>query len=66
MQDQSPLRAYRKSQGLTLRALATQLDISEGQLSRIETAGTTSLERALKLASVTKLPVEAFLRGAAA
>lgn len=64
----SPLRAFRQSQQprMPLRTLAERIGVSEGQLSRIERGGTTSLDMALKLASETGLPVEAFTRQSAA
>ena len=66
MNDMSPLRAFRRRKGKTLRDMAADLGISEGQLSRIETSGTTSLERAVSLSKATGLPVDAFMRSAAA
>lgn len=63
-----PLRCFRKAQSpkLPLKALAAQVGISEGQLSRIERQGTDSLEMAMKLAEITNLPVETFAKRAEA
>jgi transcriptional regulator with XRE-family HTH domain len=61
---ETPLRAYRRNKKMTLREFAVQAGVSEGQLSRIEREGTTSLERALDLARITALPPESFLKTA--
>lgn len=57
-----PLRAYRASQSpkIPLRTLAEQIGVTEGQMSRIEREGTTSLPHAMKLSEITGLPVETF------
>jgi transcriptional regulator with XRE-family HTH domain len=55
-----PLREYRKTHGLTLKAMAARLDMSDSQLSRLEREGTTSLPTALRIANATGLPVESF------
>lgn len=59
------LREFRKSKGWTLDDLAEKVELSAGQLSRIEREGTTSLPTAMKLAKLTELPVETFVRVAA-
>lgn len=66
MVEKTPLREYRQGRKMTLRELATIVGVSESQLSRIERDGTQSLERAVALATKTGLPVESFLRRAAA
>ena len=62
----TPFARYRQERGLTLAALRKELrpqvDLSESQLSRIESDGTTSLDTALNLAGATGLPVQAFVR----
>lgn len=58
----TPLRKFRRDRKLTLRDFAKQVGVSEGQLSRIEREGTTSLGRALSLAEKTGLAAEVFLR----
>ena len=59
---------YRRERALTLAglkaALKGKVGLSESQLSRIETTGTSSLSTALKLAEATGLPVESFVRAA--
>lgn len=68
MSEISPLRAYRLAHKpkMPLRTLAERIGVTEGQLSRIERGGTTSLETALRLATATGLPIEAFTRQRAA
>ena len=58
----SALRTRRKELGLTLAQLAAKVGVSEGQLSRIERDGTSSLDRALKVARETGVPVEELIR----
>jgi transcriptional regulator with XRE-family HTH domain len=58
----TPLRAYRKTNKLTLAEVADMIGISEGQLSRIERFGTDALGIALKLAALTKTKPEQFQR----
>ena len=52
------LRQYRKRNGLTLANLAEKVDVTEGQLSRIETTGRASLSTALKIQAETGIPPE--------
>lgn len=66
MDNLTPLRAFRKSQALTLDQLAPRLGVTAGQLSRIEREGTTSLEMALKLAELTGGDPSDFSRARAA
>lgn len=61
-----PLRKFRKDRNWTLRDLADQVGVTEGQMSRIEREGTTSLDMALKLSNVTGLPPQHFKRELAA
>ena len=49
----TPLRIGRKNLGLTLAGLAERVGISQGQLSRIERGGRTSLDTAVKLEALT-------------
>jgi transcriptional regulator with XRE-family HTH domain len=56
--DSTPLRQYRTDQGLTLRELADQVGVTEGQLSRIERERRTSWATARKIAEVTGLALE--------
>ena len=60
---ESALRLYRNENQITLRALSEQTGVGETHLSRLERgkAG-VSLPNAIKLATVTGLPVEAFVR----
>lgn len=60
MSDARPLKTFRKTRGWTLKVLGDAIGVTEGQMSRIEREGTTSLPHALKLAELTKLPVETF------
>jgi len=55
----TPLKAFRRNNGLKLRDLAEQIGVTEGQMSRIERNGTNSLSTALRIANVTGLPVAA-------
>jgi transcriptional regulator with XRE-family HTH domain len=68
MTDVTPLRAFRKAQAqkMPLRELALKVGVSESQLSRIEREGTDSLPLAIKLAEITSLPVESFVKSQAA
>lgn len=68
MTDLTPLRAFRKAQAekMPLRTLAEKVGVSESQLSRIEREGTDSLPLAIRLAEITRLPVEAFAKPQAA
>lgn len=49
----TPLRIRRKNLGLTLASLAERVGITQGQLSRIERGGRTSLDTAVKLEAAT-------------
>lgn len=49
----TPLRIRRKKLGLTLATLASSVGITQGQLSRIERGGRTSLDTAVKLEAAT-------------
>jgi transcriptional regulator with XRE-family HTH domain len=56
------LTKFREAQQpkLTLEALAAQVGVSVGWLSRVERNGTANFKLALKLAEITGLPAEAF------
>jgi transcriptional regulator with XRE-family HTH domain len=60
------LREIRKARRLTLKQVAEKVGVSEGQASRIERTGTTSLETAIKYADVLGVPVELLVRKKAA
>lgn len=62
----TPLRAYRKANGLTLGQVAPKLGVSESQLSRIERVGTPKLKLAMDMAALTEQPIEQFLKADAA
>jgi transcriptional regulator with XRE-family HTH domain len=55
----TPLRAARKRKKLSLQALATELGVSLGQMSRIERYGTKSLPHALYLSERLRVSVKA-------
>lgn len=59
---QTAIQQIRKARKLKLKDVAASLQISEGQASRIERNGTTSLETALKFAGLLNVPVEMFIR----
>lgn len=60
----NPLKAFRKRKKLPLQFFAEQLGVTVGQMSRIEREGTASLDHALKLQELTRLPVKTFARRA--
>lgn len=60
----TPLKSYRKENRLTLADVAERVGITESHLSRVERAGTNMLPLAMRLAEVTGLPVQSFVRDA--
>ena len=56
------IREQRTRKGISLRAMATELEISASQLSKIETGKSTlSVDLALKIASLLEVPAAVFL-----
>ena len=50
------LRQYREGRGLTLAELASEIGVTESQLSRIERGAGTSLATAVKIEELTGIP----------
>lgn len=58
----NPLREFRRRENLTLQDVGATVGVTESQMSRIERKGTTKATVALRLAELTGLPAETFVR----
>ena len=71
MSDEHPLRKWREHASpeggkVTLEKLALELDVTPSHLSQIETGlRRPSLQLAVRLSEMTRIPVEEFVRAAA-